>query len=104
MSTAKGIVALVGLYAATAVAAVMTTFVAMLIMSPKSCSDYSQTAGVIWLIVAVLFFASIVLAGILARRAFVRIAARVATVVLYAAAMAVSYLLLAFTLLVAFNC
>ena len=104
MSTGKGILALVGLYAATAAAAVVTTFVAMLILSPKSCSDYGQTAGVIWLVVAVLALASTVVAGIVARKAFVRTAARVATVVLYAAAMLLSYLMFAFMLMVAFNC
>lgn len=104
MRITKGILAFGGLYLATTAAAVATTFVVMLLLSPRGCSDYGQTAGVIWIMVAVLAFASIVLAGILARKMFARTAAFVGAVALYAAAMLLSYLVFAFTLLVAFNC
>lgn len=104
MNTAKKILKIAGLYLATIAAAVAMIFVALLLLSPQSCSDYSRAAAVIWVVTALLFLASAVGAGLLSRRLFVGVTARVITVILYAVAMLLSYILIAISVLVGFNC
>ena len=100
----KGALLAVGAYAATMVACACTSLTTMVLMDSNSCSAATRAMLVLWVIIAALFLASVAVVGVLAGKVVAGIAGRLAIVGLYGVVMLVSYVVVAFGLMVAFNC
>jgi hypothetical protein len=87
----------------------MAIFIALLtimvlMMEPHSCSTMSQALVALWVTIAVVFLASAAVVGVGAWKIVEGIAGRLTIVVVYGVVMLVSYVVIAFGLMVAFNC
>jgi len=100
----KAIVLTIGAYIITLITAALAALIVMTVMAPRGCSDLSQALLVMWLVIAVLFLASCVTVGVAVRRATADRAGRVVLLAAYIAALLISYVVIAFGLMVALNC
>jgi hypothetical protein len=100
----KGVLLVVGAYAVTIGAVVFTSLAIMLLMEPNGCSAMGQAMVVLWVTIAAEFFVSVAVVGVVAWKIVGSVAGRLATVVVYALVMLASYVVIAFGLMVAFNC
>lgn len=100
----KGILLVIGSYIATLVVAAIASVVAMLLLAPRGCSALSNAVGVLFVLIAVLFVVSAVAMGLHARKVSASRGGRLAIIGVYVVALAVSYIIIAFGLMVAFNC
>ena len=64
----------------------------------------SQALVVMWIIIAVVFLISVIVVGVVAQKIDPGFAVRFAIVTLFGIALLVSYIVIAFGLLVLFNC
>jgi hypothetical protein len=64
----------------------------------------ARALAVLWITIAVVFIASVVVVGVVAKKIVPSTPGRVAILVAHGAALLASYLVIAFGLLVAFNC
>lgn len=95
----------VGAYAVTMGMAVLVVTLAIMILSePHSCSAMSRALLVLWTAIAALFLASTLVVGVVAWRVIPSVQQRWAIVIVYGMMLLASYVLIAFGLLVAFNC
>ncbi len=102
----KGVLAAVVAYIATigmAVFIAVTAIVILMIGSP-SCSDMGQALLVLWGTIAAVFLASTAVLGVVVCKIVAGTTGRLAIVVTYGVVLLVSYAVIAFGLMVAFNC
>jgi len=100
----KGVLLVVGAYAATMVVAAFTSLAIIALMEPHSCSDMGRALLVLWGTIAAVFLASVAVVGVVAWKIVAGVAGRLAIVAAYGVVMLASYVVIAFGLMVAFNC
>ena len=100
----KGILLIVGGYIATMAAAAFTTFAIMILTKPHSCSDFGRALVTLWGTLAALFLASVAVVRVVAWKIVAGATGRWAILIVYGALLLVSYVAIAFGLMVAFNC
>lgn len=102
----KGILLVVGTYIVTMVVTIIIIVLAIMIllMGSYSCSDMGRALLVLWATIAVVFFASVAVAGVAIWKAVQSTVGRLTIVVAYGLAMLVSFVVVAFGLMVLFNC
>ena len=102
---AKGVLLVVGAYFATIWAAILIIALALIIlMGVSSCSTMGRALVVLWITIALLFLASLILVKGLAWKITPSTAGRLAILAAQGLSLLVSYVIIAFVLLVAFNC
>jgi hypothetical protein len=106
MKTAfKGILLVVGAFVATiAVAAFLIFLDVITLTKPYDCPHMNRALVILWVAIAVLFISSVVGVRFVAREIFQSGAGQKAVVVIYGMLMLASYVVLAFGLMVAFEC
>ena len=105
MSTgAKGILLVVGAYISTMAVAAFTSLAIMILMAPHSCSAMGRALLVLWGTIAGVFLVSVAMVGVVAWKIVAGVAGRLAIVAVYGVVMLASYVVIAFGLMVAFNC
>lgn len=101
----KGLLLIGGSYIATIVVTVAIVVVTiMALLDTTSCSTMGTALVMLWGTIAVLFLASVVVVGIIARKIAANTIGRLLIVGVYGAMMLGSFLVIAFVLLVAFDC
>ena len=76
----------------------------ILMQDAYSCSYTTRVMLALWVTIAAIFLASVVVVGVVAWRIIPSAAGRLAVVAVYGVLMLASYVVIAFFLLVAFNC
>ena len=101
----KGILLVIGSYVITiAVAAFIVLLAIITLTQPYNCSTVNWTVVILWVMIAVLLFASVAAVRIVARKVIPSVAGRRALVVIHGLVMLASYVVIAFGLMVAFEC
>jgi|GEM_PF-3028416 len=100
----KAIVLALGAYIITLIVAALAALILMTVMNLRGCSGMSQALLVLWGTIAVLFLASVVAVGLAVWKIVPGRAGRFALLAGYGVALLVSYVAIAFGLMVAFNC
>jgi hypothetical protein len=101
----KAVLLVVGAYGVTmGVAVFIVTLAILIMMEPHSCSTMGRALLVLWATIAAVFLASVVVVGIIARKITPGIAGRLAIVAAHGVALLASYVVIAFGLMVLFNC
>jgi hypothetical protein len=105
-TNAKGVLLVIGAYIVTIMVTILivTLAIIILMMGSYNCKDMGRALLVLWTTIAVVFVASGIVAGVMTWKAIPSVVGRWAIVVAYAAAMLVSYVIIAFGLMVIFNC
>ena len=105
-SGAKGVLLAIGAYVVTMGVAFFIAVLAIIIlmMGSPSCSTMGQVLVVLWVIIAAVFLASAAVVGVVAWKIVAGIAGRLAIVAVYGVVMLASYVVIAFGLMVVFNC
>ena len=103
-TVAKGVLLVVGAYVVTIGVAAFTSIAIMILMEPHSCNAMSRALLVLWGTIAAVFLASVAVVGVVAWKIVAGVAGRLAIVAAYGLAMLASYVVIAFGLMVAFNC
>ena len=103
---AKGVLLVAGTYIVTIGIAILVVALAIMIlmMGSYNCSDMGRALIVLWLLLAALFLASVVVVGVVAWRSIASTVGRWATVIAYGIVMLASFVVFAFGLMVLFNC
>ena len=104
---AKGVLLVAGTYIVTIGIAILVVALAIMIlmMGSYNCSDMGRALIVLWLLLAALFLASVVVVGVVAWRSIASTVGRWATVIVaYGIVMLASFVVFAFGLMVLFNC
>ena len=103
---ARRVLTFVGAYVVTMVVTgcMLSVAIAWLMSNPQSCSAMGRALSVLWVTVAVMFLVSAVAVGFAARKLIPGLVARRVTMAVYGVVMLASYVVVAFVLLVAFNC
>ena len=102
---AKGVLLVVGSYIVSiGVACCIISFAIMTLMETHSCSTMGRALVTLWIIIAVVFLTSGVVVGVVGRKIIPSSAGRLAILIGHGAALLASYVVIAFGLLVAFNC
>jgi hypothetical protein len=86
------------------VAALIIALAIMIFIDTTNCGAVSRALPVLWGAIAALFIASGVVVRNIAWKVIPGVAERLAVVVIYGVAMLASYVVIAFGLMVAFNC
>ena len=94
----------IGTYIATLIVAALAVLILMTVMDPRGCSDLSQALLVLLGTIAALFLASGVAVGVAALKIVPGTAGRFAILAVYGITLLASYVVIAFGLMVAFNC
>lgn len=100
----KAIILMIGAYIATLVVAVIASAITMALLAPRGCGAVSDAVGVLFVLISVLFVASAVAVGLRAHKSTVQAGGRMAIISAYVAALVIGYIIIAFTLMLAFNC
>lgn len=102
---ARGVLLVVGACMVTiCLACSIITFASMVFIDTTKCGAVSRALPVLWITIAVVFLTSVVVVGVKARKIIPGVAGRRAIVAVYGVVMLVSYVVIAFLLMVAFNC
>ena len=103
---ARRVLTFVGAYVITmgVTGCMLSVTIAWLMFNPQSCSAMGRALSVLWMTVAVGFLVSTAVVGFAARKLIPSVVARRVAVAAYAEVMLASYVVVAFVLLVAFNC
>ena len=103
---AKGVLLVVGAYFATMAISVFIIAIAFIIilMGSYSCNAISQAMLVLWGTIAVVFLASVAVVGVVAWKMVESVAGRLAIVAVYGVLLLASFVVIAFGLMVVFNC
>ena len=106
MNTSSRVVRLTGIAYIVAIGAacLFITFASMVFIDTTKCGAVSRALPVLWITIAVVFLASVVVVGVKARKIIPGVAGRRAIVAVYGVVMLASFVVIAFGLLVAFNC
>ena len=101
----KGLLLVIGAYIVTVTAAIFIAALAILIfIEPHSCSTMIQALLALWGTIAAVFLASIALVRVFIWKVIPGAAGRAAVVIVYGLVLLVSYIFIAFGLMVLFNC
>ena len=105
-SGVKGVLLAIGAYVVTMGVAFFIALLAIIIlmMGSPSCSTMGQVLVALWLIIAAVCFASAVVVRVTAWKFVAGKVGRLAIVAVYSVVMLASYVVIAFGLMVAFNC
>ena len=105
-TSAKGVLLAVATYIVTTGVAISIAVIAIIALQTASanCSDMGRALVVLWATIAAVYIASIFVYVALARKYVRGLTRRKVIAVAYAAALAVSYVVIAFGLMVLFNC
>ena len=101
---AKGVLLIISGYVVTVGAAIFTSIALMILMQPHNCTDFGRALLVLWGTIAALFLASVAVVGIIAWKIIPGIVGRLAIIAAHGMAMLGSYIVIAFGLMVLFNC
>jgi hypothetical protein len=102
---AKGIILVIGAYFVTLAVTIFIILLAILILlDPNSCSAMGRALLVVGGTIAVVFITSIVVVRVVAWKVIPGKVGRLAIMAVYVVAMLASYVVIAFGLLVLFNC
>ena len=101
---AKGVLLVFVSYIVTAGMAVIIAIAAMILLDTTNCGAVSRALPVLLIMIAAVFLASVIGVGVLARKITPGAVGRLAIVVVYGATMLVSFVIIAFILMMAFNC
>jgi hypothetical protein len=101
----KGAILVIGAYVVTVgLTACIITFAIMSLLDESSCSVMTKAMVALWVTIAVLFIVSIIVVRVMAWKINPSVAGRWAILVAHALALVLTYFVIAFGLLVAFNC
>ena len=101
----KGVLLVIGAYIVTFGAAICNIALAVAaFIDTTNCGAVSRAMPVLWGTVALVFLVSVIVVGAVAWKIFPGTAGRLVTVAVYGMSMLVTYVGIAFGLLVAFNC
>ena len=101
----KGVLLVIGAYIVTFGVAICIIALAIAIfIDTTSCGAVSRALPALWGTVAVVFLVSGVVVGVVAWKVIPGLAGRLVIMAVYVAALLVSYIGIAFGLMVAFNC
>ena len=100
----RAIVLAIGAYFMTLLLAALAALLVMTVLDPRGCSDLSQALLVLWGTIAALFLASVGAVGVAAWKMAPGRGGRFVILAVYGSAMLVSYVVIAFGLMVALNC
>lgn len=104
-ANAKSLTLAIGAYIVTMVVSVfIIAFAIMILMEVSNCNTMSQALVMLWITLAVLFLTSIVLVAAVMRKFYTSSSGCLPIVAVYGAVLLVSYVFMAFCLMVAFNC
>ena len=104
-SGAKGLRLVVGAFVVTMVVVAFIVLLTFIILAdPHSCSAMGRALAVLWGTIAAVFLASVVVVGVVAWKVIPGVAGRLVIVAAHGGAMLASYVVIAFVLMVAFNC
>jgi hypothetical protein len=104
-ATARSFTLVVVAYVITIwLAILIIAFAIISLLGTYRCSTMGQALVVLWITIAVLFLTSAIVVGVVARKIYSRAAGYMAIVAVYGAALLISYIFIAFVLLIAFNC
>lgn len=101
----KGVLLVVGAYIATVMVTILIIVLAtMIFIDTTKCSSISQALPGLWGTIAVVFLASVIVVRVLAWKITPSTTGRRVIVGVYGVALLVSFVVLAFFLLIIFNC
>jgi hypothetical protein len=101
----KGTLLALGAYGAAMLAVILIVVLAVITLSgPHSCSAMRSALLALWGTIAVVFLASAAAVGAAAWKIFPEASGRAAVMILYGLALLASYVVIAFGLMVFFNC
>jgi len=104
-TVAKGGLLVVGTYIVTLVAVILIIAISiMFLVDTHNCYAMGPSLLALWGTIAAVFFISGIVVGIVAWKIIPNTAGRLVTVAVYGVAMLVTYIGIAFGILVAFNC
>ena len=100
----KTTVIILGAYVGSLVVAVVSLGITAIIVQPHSCADASRLLTMLWVALGVMYLVSAAaVAGVLWRTGL-RTRVRVTALLAYGAVLLITYLAVAFILMIAFNC
>ncbi len=100
----KAVLLVVGTYVVTLAVTVCIVVLVVSGLETFNCGDMGRALVMLWKTIGGVFLASIVVVGVVAWRIVPGVGGRWATVAVYGVAMLASYVVVAFGLMVAFNC
>ena len=103
----KGILLVFGAYIVTIVVAILIIAISIIILiatSVTNCNTIATAMLVLWVIIAALFLVSLLVVRAIARKLTLSKEKRIAAMVAYGVVLLASYVVIAFGLMVAFNC
>ena len=100
----KLILFLLGAYVVSMGTVLFATLAVLIVMQPQTCSAMSRTLSVLWATIAALFIASVGLIGGVVWKSKTGVVGRVAAAAIFVAVLLASYIVIALSLMVAFNC
>ena len=104
-NNAKGLLLVIGAYIVTVTAAIfIAALVILIFIEPRICSTMIQALLALWGTIAAVFLAIIVLVSVFIWKVIPGAAWRAAVVIVYGLVLLVSYIFIAFGLMVLFNC
>ena len=104
-SSSKGVLLVIGAYFVTVIVAIIFIVLAtMIFIDTTKCSSLSRALPVLWGTIALVFLASIVVVRVIAWKVTPSTPGRWAIVVVYGISLLVSFVVIAFLLLIFFNC
>jgi hypothetical protein len=101
----KGLLLVVGAYFVTIIIAIIIIVLAIMLLSgSNSCSTMGRAMVTLWITIAVVFLVSVLVVRGVAWKITPKTPARWTMVIVHGLALLVSYVLITFGLLIAFNC
>jgi len=101
----KGALLVLGAYGAAMLAVILIVALAIMILSgPRSCSAMNSALLALWGTIAAVFLVSVAGVGAAAWKIFPDTSGRAAVMIVYGLALLASYVVVAFGLMVLFNC
>lgn len=100
----KGALLVAGAYFITMSVTVVAAFVTMLLIDPHDCSSYGRAIGGLWGMLAVMILVSVALVGVAVWKVIPGIVGRLVIVATHGVVTLTTYVIIAFGLMVIFNC
>ena len=100
----KGGAIVVGSYVITMGMTVFASFVIMLLIDPHDCSGYGRAIGGLWGMLALMFLASVAVVGVVAWKVIPGVVGRLVIVATHGVVTLATYVIIAFGVMVIFNC
>jgi hypothetical protein len=100
----KGALFVVGAYIITMGVTIVAAFMTMLLIAPHDCSGYSRAIGGLWGMLALMFLASVAVVGVVAWKVIPGVVGRLVIVATHGVVTFATYVIIAFGVMVIFNC